>query len=330
MAQAEGASYPVLHQIPGASAEGLLLKAEPSDRLRLDHYESAFVYRPRGIGQGPADDPFLAYLPDTPELVSTRPWSLADWSSRHGPLAIDAAHEIMSYLGTHWSGQLAKMRRMIEARAWSRHLARTRPSCEVLPAREVQLEGHTQKHAGFFRFDEYQLRHGRFDGTLSSLLTREVFVGSDAALVLPYDPVRDEVVLIEQFRMGPLTRSDPAPWVYEPVAGLVDPGESPAETAKREALEEAGLTIDRLEPIADTYASPGATTDFFHCYLGICSLETAENWLGGEEAEGEDIRSHQLSFDEAIALVDTGRINVAPLAMMLLWLARNRDRLRAA
>ncbi|MFQ6548509.1 NUDIX domain-containing protein [Aestuariibius sp. 2305UL40-4] len=236
----------------------------------------------------------------------------------------------MSYLGTPWAENLPRMRGMIEARAWSRHLARTRDLSTANPTREVQSEGHTRKHAGFFRFDEYRLRHGRFDGSMSGLLTREVFVGSDAALVLPYDPVRDEVVLIEQFRMGPFARSDPAPWVYEPIAGLVDPGEDPSETALREALEEAGLTIDRLEPIAATYASPGAATDFFHCYLGFCSLDTAESWLGGEKDEGEDIRSHRLSFADAIALVDTGRINVAPLAMMLHWLARNRERLRTA
>ena len=112
------------------------------------------------------------------------------------------------------------------------------------------------------------------------------------------------------------------------MAGLVDAGEAPKETARREAVEEAGLALTDLRPMMQGYASPGYSTEFFHFFLGLCDLSAATGGLGGLPEESEDIRSHVISFDAAMALLDSGEVNQTPLAMMLLWLARYRSGLR--
>ena len=76
------------------------------------------------------------------------------------------------------------------------------------------------------------------------------------------------------------------------------------------------------------YASPGYTTEFFHCFLGLCDLSEDDNGLAGLDEEHEDIRNHVISFDRAMELIDSGEINVGPLVMMLFWLARHREELR--
>ncbi len=174
------------------------------------------------------------------------------------------------------------------------------------------------------------LDHATFAGGRSGPILREAFVGMDAALVLPYDPATDRVLLVEQFRTGPLRRGDPNPWTLEPVAGLVDPGETPEATAHREAMEEAGIAFRHLEPVLKGYPSPGATTEFFHCFVGLCDLDDRHaGGPGGLTDEAEDIRTHVLDRQRATDLIATGEANVIPLAMLLLWVGANRQRLAA-
>ncbi|MEZ0197918.1 NUDIX domain-containing protein, partial [Pseudomonas qingdaonensis] len=95
---------------------------------------------------------------------------------------------------------------------------------------------------GFYKLDKLRLRHELFAGGMGREISRELFVRHDAVCVLPYDPARDEVVLIEQFRVGALDKVA-NPWLIEMVAGLIDKDEQPEEVAHREAEEEAGLTF---------------------------------------------------------------------------------------
>ena len=148
--------------------------------------------------------------------------------------------------------------------------------------------------------------------------------------MLPYDPVRDRVLLVEQFRMGPYGRRDPRPWMLEPVAGRVDPGETPEQTAHRECMEEAGISLIGLEKIAGYYCTPGYSTEYFHNFVGLTDLPDDLPRLGGLDTEAEDIRLHLLSFDDAIALIGTGEADNGPLILSLMWLSQNRERLRAA
>jgi len=187
-----------------------------------------------------------------------------------------------------------------------------------------------QPYASFFSVEETDLTFRRFDGSLSPTVTRAAFVSGDAVTVLPYDPVRDRVLLVEQFRAGPFGRGDPQPWQLEVVAGRIDPGETPQEAARREAVEEAGLDLAELLPISACYASPGAKTEFLYCYLGLCDLPDGAAGLFGLAEEAEDIRGHLVAFDALMALVASGEIATAPVVLSIFWLALNRDRLRAA
>lgn len=192
----------------------------------------------------------------------------------------------------------------------------------------VDILERTRVHTNFFGMDEITMRHETFDGGMSEPLNRSVFVTSDASIVLPYDPVRDRVLLVEQIRLGPIGRYDPVVWQMEPIAGLVDPGESPEDAAHREAREEAGLTFDALEPVAECYPSPGGNTDFFHIYVGLCDLPDTATGIGGAEDEGENIRSHVMAFDALMALAEDRRTANAPLTLATYWLAHHRARLR--
>ncbi len=193
-------------------------------------------------------------------------------------------------------------------------------------ASDVRIEKRETVFQGFFRMDKLWLTHPRFDGRDMPVFTRELFIRGDATCVLPYDPIRDEVVLLEQFRLGALHRSQ-TPWLLELVAGMNEEGETPEQVAQREGQEEAGLTFSRLDRICDYLVSPGGTTELIHLYCGLVSTEAAGG-LFGIEHEHEDIRAHVVSATEAIAMIRDGRINNAAAIIALQWLELNRARLR--
>ncbi len=193
-------------------------------------------------------------------------------------------------------------------------------------ADDIKIEQRETVFQGFFRMDKLCLTHPRFDGREMPTFTRELFIRGDATCVIPYDPARDEVVLLEQFRLGALGR-DQSPWLLELVAGMNEEGESPEEVAQREGQEEAGLTFSRLERICDYLVSPGGTTEMVHLYCGQISTENAGG-LYGMEHEHEDIRAHVVSADDAIAMISDGRINNAAAIIAIQWLQLHRDRLR--
>ena len=179
---------------------------------------------------------------------------------------------------------------------------------------------------GFYRLDRLRLRHELFAGGMGRELSRELFVRHDAVCVLPYDPQRDEVVLIEQFRVGALDKTD-NPWLIELVAGLIDKDEVPEQVAVREAEEEAGLQLGPLWPMTKYFPSPGGSDEFVHLYLGRCCSEGAGG-LHGLESEGEDIRVRVWRFEDALQAVRDGRIANAASIIALQWLALNRDEVR--
>jgi ADP-ribose pyrophosphatase len=195
-------------------------------------------------------------------------------------------------------------------------------------AGEVLAERHEPKHSGFFAVNLHDLRHRRFDGSLSPTLRREVFVVGDAVTVLPYDPVRDRVLLIEQFRMGPFGRGDPLPWQLEAIAGRIDPGETPEDAARREAVEEAGLVLGALEKVAEYYPTPGAVAEYLYSFVALCDLPDGVAGVFGAVEEAEDIKGHLLPFDQLVEVMGSGEIGNAPLLLTVLWLQRERVRLR--
>jgi len=183
-------------------------------------------------------------------------------------------------------------------------------------------------YAHFFAIEEYDVAWRRFDGTMSDTVTRAAFVSGDVVTVLPYDPVRDRVLVVEQFRAGPYARGDAQAWQIEAIAGRVDPGETPEEAARREAEEEAGLLLSNLTEVARYYPSPGAVSEYLYSYVALTVLPDGSAGVFGVEGEAEDIRGHLISFDRLMELVASGEIENAPLIMTALWLQRERPRLR--
>ena len=185
---------------------------------------------------------------------------------------------------------------------------------------------------GYCKIDVYQLQHDRFDGGQSPVLQREVLERGHAVAVLPYDPVRDEVVLIEQFRPGAISVNDSDPtmpiWLTEIVAGIIEDGETAEDVARGETFEEAGCElIGSPELISHYYVTPGCSTETVHLFYGQVDT-TNVGGLHGVAEEGEDIRVFTVSAEECFAMLQNGQLCNAMTTIAVQWLMLNRDRLR--
>jgi len=331
-----GQHYPMILPVPGTVAEGVLLRGlSGEDMARLRFYEGGFAFDLREVtvqtGQGAR--PAQVFFPDDPAIAPGAPWRLEDWVARWGALSCHAAREVMDLRASLTAEEVATRFAMIRARAHSKVLAEamTRPEAGTpgLSRAEVRQQAHRRPYVAHFAMEEADLSFRRFDGSMSPTVRRACLVATDASIVLPYDPGRDRVMLLEQFRAGPWLRADPRPWCLEPVAGRVDPGEGPEDTAHREALEEAGLTFSALHLASRSYPSPGCSSEFFHVYVGIADLPDSAAGHGGVAEEAEDIRLHLMSFDRMMELAEAQALNVGPLMLAAYWLSHHRERLRA-
>lgn len=176
---------------------------------------------------------------------------------------------------------------------------------------------------GYFRVDRLTIRHATFAGD-SIEVCREVFKRGNAVCVLLYDPQADAVVLVEQFRVGALAAQ--SPWMLEVVAGIVEGGETAEEVARREALEEAGLTLNQVRPITRFLPSGGGCDEWIDLMYAEVDSRLARG-LHGLADEGEDIKVHVIDAKEAFKLVVSGAINASPAIIALQWLELNHDRL---
>lgn len=190
--------------------------------------------------------------------------------------------------------------------------------------REWRVEERETLFRRFHRIDRLLLRHELFGGGTSRAFDRELFVRGSVAAVLPHDPRRDTVALVEQFRPGTLEHPR-GPWQLEVIAGMLDGREPPEAAIRREAVEEAGVTLGTLVPIAHYYTSPGASDEQVYLYYAETDLSDARSGqLFGLREENEDIRLHVLGADEAIARLDDGTVCNAISVIGLQWFARER------
>ena len=196
------------------------------------------------------------------------------------------------------------------------------------PPSDVDILDRRRLHDGFFKMDRLTLRHRRHDGTWTPPIIREVMVPYAAVAVLPYDPVADAVVLLEQFRAGAHVAGRPA-WVIETVGGMVEDGETLDDVARRETLEETGLSVRTLERVFTFMPTPGGVSEVITLYCGIVDASAATG-IHGNVAEHEDIKLHRLATDDALDLMHGDGIDSAYTIIALQWLERNRARLRKA
>ncbi len=180
----------------------------------------------------------------------------------------------------------------------------------------------------FFRLDEIRFRHRLYQGGWSGEVVREVFIRTEAAGVLPWDPRLDEVLLIEQCRAGALDYRD-NPWCLEIVAGIADKADEPMEAlVRREAHEEAGIELGHIIPLPSYLASPGGSNERMHLFLATADLSSAGGIHGNRE-ENEDIRVLRFAVAELPQLMDQQLLDNAPALIAIQWLLANHDRLRA-
>jgi ADP-ribose pyrophosphatase len=197
-------------------------------------------------------------------------------------------------------------------------MVKERSDVEVIRCEDV--------YQGYLKVRRYRLRHRLFDGSWSTEMTREVMERAHAVAVLPYDPTRDEVVLIEQFRMG-IFDAGHDPWSIECVAGLIEADESLEDVAYREVEEETGLEVTALQQVHRMYASPGVFSE--HVWIYVARVDASEaGGIFGLDHEHEDIRAFTCPLDQALKMLDDGQILVSHSLIALQWLALHRDEMR--
>ena len=180
--------------------------------------------------------------------------------------------------------------------------------------------------SGHYAMRKLTLQHKRFAGGWSDPVTREVFERGDAVGVLPYDPVTDSLVLIEQFRPGAM-RGDETPWMLELIAGVVEPNESDEDVVHREAMEEAACELSDLVPIATVFPSAGACSEQVRLFCGRVSKASIGGFHGLED-EGEDILVHSVARSDALQMLAQDRIPNGHTLIALQWLHIHGEKLR--
>lgn len=185
----------------------------------------------------------------------------------------------------------------------------------------VEVKKRRRLYDGFFQLEAAVLRFERYDGSMSPEVERLVFERGDSAAVLLFDPQRQVVTLVEQFRYPAYLREGQDCRLLEVVAGTMDHGDAPEDVARAELVEEAGYSLERLEHVTTFYASPGAGTERIHLYLGYVTPEARIGAGGGLPDHGEDVRVVDMPLKEALDLVQRGVIRDAKTIIALQHLA---------
>ena len=294
----EGQAFPMIEQRVGVVAKGVVVRGlDEGDLARLEFYTGSFSVRKHQVSVLTASGAEAAtvFFPDTSVWRPGRPWVLADWAAVWGETVVAATGDVMALYGSADLAAIAARRGAMLVRGAARVRAGAPGPATLrrtVQRGDVEVVARHYPYINFFSVEEYDLRFRRFDGTMSAVINRAAFISGDAVTVLPYDPVRDRVLLIEQFRAGPFARGDANPWQLEAIAGRIDPGEGPEDAARREAVEEAGLTLGALLPVAGYYPTPGAKAEFLYSFVALCDLPDGCSGVFGVASEAEDIRGH--------------------------------------
>jgi ADP-ribose pyrophosphatase len=193
---------------------------------------------------------------------------------------------------------------------------------DIFNKEDVEVISRTRSHDGFVPIEVLQLKHRLFSGGWSTEIRRELAVRDTAVGVLLFDPKRDAVVLVRQFRTGILTHEQ-SPWILEIVAGMAGSGEATADVVKREAKEEANCDVTELIPICEYFNSPGWSDEKISLYCGLVDASSCGGIYGLDE-ENEDILVVTMRFDEAVIAVEKGSINNAMAVIAIQWLQLNK------
>jgi len=190
--------------------------------------------------------------------------------------------------------------------------------------RKVHVIEKKRVFDGFFDVDEYRLQHTRFDGSLTPELSRLVIRRQDAVAAILWHRDRERMVLVEQFRPAVYANGEPG-WTIELPAGLLDvEGETPAETMRRELIEESGYRVNDLRELITYYSSIGSSAERLTLfYAEVSDADQITN--GGGEDDGEDLRVVEWSLTDLAAGITDGRINDSKTIIAVQWFLVNRQ-----
>lgn len=328
-------AYPYMAERPGELAEGVVVRnLSASDVARLEYFEEAeYGLAPIRVEtpDGPVEAEYFRATDVMDAHVRDMPWDFGHWARTERAIALEAASELMAHFGivpveqidTIWDGIMIRARMRARAKAEPPVTGTLRTARGLADIDTVEV---TRPYTRYFAIEEHRLRHRRFDGTWSREILRTAVTTGDAVTVLPYDPNLDRVLLIEQFRAPMLARGDGCPWGIEVIAGRLDKEPCAETCARREAAEEAGLHLGRMEQVAAYYATPGFAAEHLTAFVGEADLPGGEG-VFGLASDDEDIRAFTVGLDEALSSVSSGEINNGPAILSLLWLQSNRERL---
>ncbi len=202
-------------------------------------------------------------------------------------------------------------------------------------AKDVEILKKETLYKDYFQVDKYHMKHRAYEGGWTGEMTREVFERGHAVTVVLFDPERDELVLVEQFRPGAFTalqspwwdEEHDSPWLIETIAGIIDEGEEPEGVARRECIEEAGCEISDLLPVMHYFATPGGSSESVYVYCG--RVHSAEiGGIHGLQGEHEDIRAFVVPVAEAFEMLDAGLIKNSMTLIALQWFRSNHNKVR--
>ena len=172
-------------------------------------------------------------------------------------------------------------------------------------------------YSGFFNLNKYEFVHEKHNGKWTDKVEREIFSGAQVSSLLPYDPIRKEIILIQQFRAGILSRYN-KDYLYEIVAGIIDADENPEETAARECFEETGCKVKNILPIQTYFPAPGSSESYYHLYLGEVDSFDGER-IRGLESENEDILVKSYKINDVRNMLSGRKIKNGLTLIALQW-----------
>ena len=186
---------------------------------------------------------------------------------------------------------------------------------------KYQIINKKDLYSGFFKLKKLEFVHKQHDGKWSNKVDREIFSGSHISTLLPYDPSRKEIVLIQQFRAGVISRYDDS-YLYEIVAGIIGKNEKPEETALRECEEETGCVVKKITPIDSYFPAPGSSESFYHIFLGEVDSFDGKR-IKGLNNENEDILVSTFKVSEVYEMLKNKMIKNGVTLIALQWFFLN-------
>ena len=172
-------------------------------------------------------------------------------------------------------------------------------------------------YSGFFSLNKYEFTHEKHNGEWTDIVGREIFSGATVSTLLPYDPIKKEIILIQQFRAGVLSRGEEN-YFYEIAAGIIDQGENPEDTAIRECYEETGCEVKKIHPIQSYFPAPGSSEEYYYLYLGEVEAFTGER-IKGVADENEDILVKSFKIEDVRQMLKEKKIKNGLTLVALQW-----------